>query len=198
MFTTTSTRWAALESRNPLAADAFIYCVKSTKIYCRPTCPSRLARRANVIFHNSYIEAAAAGYRPCKRCRPDVQGDDADAQKLAVKKACDLMRMEQSGRKRTVKELGKEVGLTESHFCRIFKKIVGRTVGEHRRYLSTMSASEGEPGRSCSGTPVILVDNSASEEDLIDWTYYQDIEKVGNSAEDIDFSLFDESWWHEQ
>ena len=52
---------------------AFIYAVKTTGIYCRPGCPSRRPKRENVIFFDRARDAAAAGFRPCKRCRPDAQ-----------------------------------------------------------------------------------------------------------------------------
>lgn len=135
-FSTPSARWAAITSRDPAASNAFIYCVTSTKIYCRPTCPSRLARRANVVFHDNAAEAEAAGYRACMRCRPGELDEGAgDPQKIAVSKACGLIRDEDNGKggtKWSVKGLAKEVGLTESHFCRVFKKIMGVTVGEYR------------------------------------------------------------------
>lgn len=140
-FTTSSARWAALQSRNPKAASAFVYCVTTTKIYCRPTCPSRLARRANIVFHDTAAEAAAEGFRACKRCRPELRDGDGDPQKIAVEKACELVRKEQSDRgsedgKWSVKALAAEVGLTESHFCRIFKKVMGITVGEFRACIA--------------------------------------------------------------
>ncbi|TVY73149.1 Bifunctional transcriptional activator/DNA repair enzyme Ada [Lachnellula suecica] len=132
-FSTPSSRWAAVQARNPLAASAFIYSVITTKIYCRPTCPSRLARRANVTFHNSAVEAEADGFRACKRCRPELAQVAADPQRVFVDKACELIGMEGGGgEKWSVKGLAKEVGLTESHFCRVFKKVLGITVGEYR------------------------------------------------------------------
>lgn len=137
-FSTSSSRWAALQSRDPRAASAFVYCVTTTKIYCRSSCPSRLARRANITFHDTAAEAAAEGFRACKRCRPELGHGEGDPQKIAVEKACDLVRNEQhSGedRKWSVKALATEVGLTESHFCRIFKKVTGMTVGEYRASL---------------------------------------------------------------
>lgn len=134
-FATSSSRWAALQCRNPLAADSFIYSVLSTKIYCRPTCPSRLARRANVVFHDNAAVAEADGFRPCKRCRPELKQADGDPQKIAVEKACALLEKEQDGEKWAVKALAKEIGLTESHFCRVFKKVKGLTVGEFRQSL---------------------------------------------------------------
>jgi methylphosphotriester-DNA--protein-cysteine methyltransferase len=135
-FSTNTSRWAALQSRNPLAHDAFIYSVITTKIYCRPTCPSRLARRANITFHNTAAEAEADGFRPCKRCHPDSKTTQDDPQKIAVAKACELIKKEaEGGGKWNVKALATEVGLTESHFCRVFKKVAGITVGEYRTSL---------------------------------------------------------------
>src|SRR4051812_34929914 len=65
-------RWKAVQSRDPAADSAFIYCVRTTKIYCRPICKARLARRANVEFFRTSHEARKAGYRACKRCKPEL------------------------------------------------------------------------------------------------------------------------------
>lgn len=70
-FSTPSARWNALTSRDPAASKAFIYAVRTTKIYCRPDCRARLARRANVSFYDTAAQAEADGYRACKRCKPD-------------------------------------------------------------------------------------------------------------------------------
>jgi methylphosphotriester-DNA--protein-cysteine methyltransferase len=135
-FSTTSSRWAALQSRDPAAASAFIYSVITTKIYCRPTCPSRLARHANVVFHDNSFDAEADGFRPCKRCHPQVTENNGDPQRFAVAKACNLLKEDlQTGVKRPVKVLAAKVGLTESHFCRVFKKVMGITIGEYKRQL---------------------------------------------------------------
>ncbi|KAG9596227.1 hypothetical protein KCU77_g5192, partial [Aureobasidium melanogenum] len=72
-FETPSSRWQALVTRNPAANGTFVYCVLTTHIYCRPTCPARLARRANVEFFSTSSEAEAAGYRACKRM-PEAEG----------------------------------------------------------------------------------------------------------------------------
>lgn len=87
------------------------------------------------MFHDTAAEAETEGFRACKRCRPELRDGDGDPQKIAVDKACDLVRKELDGtddRKWSVKALATEVGLTESHFCRIFKKVMGMTVGEYR------------------------------------------------------------------
>jgi AraC family transcriptional regulator of adaptative response/methylated-DNA-[protein]-cysteine methyltransferase len=71
LYTTPEARWRALAERDKAAMDAFIYAVKSTGVYCRPLCGSRLPRRDNVTFYDSGDEAERAGYRACKRCKPD-------------------------------------------------------------------------------------------------------------------------------
>lgn len=136
-FSTPTTRWTALQSRNPLAASSFIYAVTTTKIYCRPTCPSRLARKANIKFYDVAKQAEDAGFRACKRCRPELKEAEGNPQKVFVDRACELIRNEVDDEKKwSVKGLAKEVGLTESHFCRVFKKVVGLTIGEYRNSLS--------------------------------------------------------------
>ncbi|KAJ8068507.1 hypothetical protein OCU04_004057 [Sclerotinia nivalis] len=165
-FLTSSQRHQALLSRDPLAHFSFIYSVITTKIYCRPTCPSRLARRANIIFHDTWEEAEGDGFRACKRCRPDIdkerlrngggggtnrnrmknsagyvnkalRGDDLGEigrGKRIADRVMELIRkeVENGGQKWTVRKMAKEVGLTESHFCRIFKREAGVTMGEYR------------------------------------------------------------------
>ncbi|RFU26698.1 hypothetical protein B7463_g9647, partial [Scytalidium lignicola] len=146
-FATPSSRWAALQSRNPAAENSFIYSVITTKIYCRPTCPSRLARRANIVFHDSAADAERDGFRPCRRCRPDLKSEEVP-QRKAIEKACQLIRGEEKQgnetKKWTVKALAKEVGLTESHFCRSFKRVMGCTIGEYRtKIISAVNEERG-------------------------------------------------------
>ena len=146
-YSTSKSRWTALINRDPQASSAFVYCVTSTKIYCRPNCPSRLARRANIVFHNNATDARAAGYRACMRCRPATAEDEGDPQKIAVAKTCASIDKElQGGEKKGVKELAKDVGFTESHFCRVFKKVTGLTVGEYRASISRKQTSASQTG----------------------------------------------------
>ncbi|KAL2444399.1 hypothetical protein ABEF95_016528 [Exophiala dermatitidis] len=69
-YETPTSRWKALTVRDHLASHAFVYAVLTTKIYCRPDCKARLARRANVVFYDTAKEAEKAGFRACKRCKP--------------------------------------------------------------------------------------------------------------------------------
>src|SRR5262245_54953645 len=86
-FVTDDDRWQAVVSRDP-AADGLFYCsVRPTGVYCGPACPARLARRENVRFHATTQEAERAGFRPCRRCRPD-EGTLAQRQAAVVERAC--------------------------------------------------------------------------------------------------------------
>ena len=79
-FTSAAARWAAVQAGSAAADGHFWTAVRSTGIYCRPSCPSRLPRRRNVTFFESREAAERAGFRPCKRCRPD-QGPGARRQR---------------------------------------------------------------------------------------------------------------------
>jgi hypothetical protein len=64
-------RWAAVVARDRRADGAFLYSVETTGVYCRPSCGSRVPNPKNVRFHRTAADAARAGFRPCRRCRPD-------------------------------------------------------------------------------------------------------------------------------
>jgi AraC family transcriptional regulator of adaptative response/methylated-DNA-[protein]-cysteine methyltransferase len=117
-------RYAAVVARDKTCDDTFVYAVATTGIYCRPSCPSRLARRENMSFHDSGQAAEAAGFRPCKRCKPDAPSLQAQhAQKIAD--ACRLIETAEEAPK--LDALADHVGLSPYHFHRLFKSIVGVT-----------------------------------------------------------------------
>jgi methylphosphotriester-DNA--protein-cysteine methyltransferase len=122
-YATEAERWRALTIRDPQANGQFVYAVKSTLCYCRPTCPARLARRANVEFYETAFQAEAAGYRACKRCKPDEETHEEPADK-AVAKACNLIQqaiLEKDEKALQLQGLAKSVGLTPRYFHKIFK-----------------------------------------------------------------------------
>jgi AraC family transcriptional regulator of adaptative response/methylated-DNA-[protein]-cysteine methyltransferase len=67
-------RWQMVMDRRTTPDTAFVYAVRTTGIYCVPTCPSRRPNRENVVFFNAGGEAQKASFRPCKRCQPDGNG----------------------------------------------------------------------------------------------------------------------------
>jgi AraC family transcriptional regulator of adaptative response/methylated-DNA-[protein]-cysteine methyltransferase len=83
-------RWASVVARNPEADGTFYYSVKTTGVYCRPSCAARLARPENVRFHPTCEDAEKAGFRPCKRCKPD-QPPLAEQYASTVTEACRII-----------------------------------------------------------------------------------------------------------
>jgi AraC family transcriptional regulator of adaptative response/methylated-DNA-[protein]-cysteine methyltransferase len=102
----------------------FFYSVKTTGVYCRPSCASRPARRENVGFHATCADAGRAGFRPCKRCKPDQQSM-ADEQCAKVVAVCRLI--ETADETPRLGELAAWVGLSRYHFHRVFKSVTGVT-----------------------------------------------------------------------
>ena len=125
-FESSHSRWLALTQRAPSSHSAFLYGVKSTQIYCRPTCSARLARRANVIFYDTEDQARRDGFRPCKRCKPDDTSFVGEGEEV-VTRTIALLRVKKdaSTMERSLKDLAKEVGVTPSYLCRVFKKTLG-------------------------------------------------------------------------
>jgi methylphosphotriester-DNA--protein-cysteine methyltransferase len=147
-YTTDASRWRALSTRDPSAANAFVYTVKSTRVYCRPTCPARLARRANVNFCATPAEAAALGFRACKRCKPDAAVAE-DPQEKAVARACALIEgalaQGEKGRQGLrLQELARKVGLTPRYFHKIFKERMGVTPRDWAKGKMTGGEARGE------------------------------------------------------
>lgn len=117
-------RWQQVLARDPEADGKFFYSVKSTGIYCRPTCGARPPLRENVAFHASASDAEQAGFRPCKRCKPDQQVLSAvHTEKIA--QACRLI--EHAEVSPSLTQLAAHAGLSTYHFHRLFKSITGLT-----------------------------------------------------------------------
>lgn len=123
-FNTDEARWTAVVTRNADADDQFVYCVLTTGVFCRPSCPSRLARRENVRFHANCNEAALAGCRPCKRCQPDQPARTQQYAQL-VADACRLIEAAETAP--DLATLAQQAGLSRYHFHRIFKSVTGVT-----------------------------------------------------------------------
>ena len=117
-------RWAAVVARDHRADGAFFYSVETTGVYCRPSCGSRLANPKNVRFHETAADAANAGFRPCRRCRPD-QPTLAQLHAARVADACRVI--ETAEEMPTLAALANGAGLSLYHFHRVFKATTGVT-----------------------------------------------------------------------
>ncbi|HEY7243569.1 MAG TPA: bifunctional DNA-binding transcriptional regulator/O6-methylguanine-DNA methyltransferase Ada [Xanthobacteraceae bacterium] len=121
-FRTDRERWDAVRGRDPAAEGVFYYSVATTGVYCRPTCGARLPRRENVAFHLTCADAERAGFRPCKRCRPN-EPSLAERHAAAVSKACRMI--EQADEAPRLDELAQVTGLSPYHFHRVFRAVTG-------------------------------------------------------------------------
>jgi AraC family transcriptional regulator of adaptative response/methylated-DNA-[protein]-cysteine methyltransferase len=121
-------RWAAVCARALEADGRFWYAVRSTGVFCRPSCPSRRPRRANVSFYASSDDAEAAGFRPCLRCRP-LDPPLAERQARAVAQACRLIdaAIDAGDDAPDLASLAEACGMSRFHFHRIFKTHTGIT-----------------------------------------------------------------------
>jgi len=123
-------RWQAVVSGDASADGTFVYAVKTTGIYCAPSCPSRQPNPENIFYFDNAEAAEQAGFRPCKRCR---QGLVSLAQFHAqrVEKACRLL--EESNEMLTLNQLAADVGISPYHFHRLFKALTGVTPKKYQQ-----------------------------------------------------------------
>ncbi len=122
--TTGDPRWASVVVRDGAADGTFVYSVGTTGVYCRPSCPARRPRPEHVRFHATGRAAADAGFRPCKRCKPD-QPSLVEEHAAKVTQACRLI--EASSEAPSLEELAAGAGLSVFHFHRVFKAVMGLT-----------------------------------------------------------------------
>ena len=124
VFPTDDEKWQAVLRRDPTADEQFYFSVRTTGVYCRPSCAARVARRENVRFHTTIAEAEKAGFRACKRCKPKeppLRGRQAGA----VAEACRLI--ENAAEPPSLATLANAVGLSRFHLHRLFREITGVT-----------------------------------------------------------------------
>jgi AraC family transcriptional regulator of adaptative response/methylated-DNA-[protein]-cysteine methyltransferase len=126
--------WAAFERRDRDFDGRFVGAVKTTGIYCKPSCPARHPLRQNVEFFADGAAARAAGYRACLRCKPDEVGRD----RVAVAEAVALIEAAEEGV--SLDELAARVGYAPHHFHRLFKRATGVTPAAYARQLRSRRA----------------------------------------------------------
>ncbi|OAJ64147.1 bifunctional DNA-binding transcriptional regulator/O6-methylguanine-DNA methyltransferase Ada [Paraburkholderia ginsengiterrae] len=119
-WTSDDERWDAVTRREPQADGAFFYAVKTTGVFCRPSCASRQPRRENVAFFADAAAARAAGYRDCKRCQPGGLPRELEI----VNRACAALDADPQQRL-TLAQLSDAVHVSPFHLQRLFKRVVG-------------------------------------------------------------------------
>jgi AraC family transcriptional regulator of adaptative response / DNA-3-methyladenine glycosylase II len=125
----TIARWhRAVDERDRAFDGLFFVAIKSTRIYCRPVCPSRLARRENRRFFPSQSEAEVAGYRACKRCRPELAPGHAPVDALP-RRANELAARISAGEldARSVREVAQELQVSDRHLRRATSRALGES-----------------------------------------------------------------------
>jgi methylphosphotriester-DNA--protein-cysteine methyltransferase len=132
--------WTAFHRGDRHYDGRFVTAVRTTGIFCRPSCTCRKPRRENVLFYPSPAQAARAGYRPCKRCRPELAGGPAEADRAMAQAALAYMR---ANLESTIyaKDVAAAVAVSPSHFARRFRAADGRTP---MRALADLRAERAE------------------------------------------------------
>jgi AraC family transcriptional regulator of adaptative response/methylated-DNA-[protein]-cysteine methyltransferase len=122
--TTNDPRWLSVVERDKTADGTFYYSVKTTGVYCRPSCAARLARPENVQFHQTPVDAERTGFRACKQCKPT--GPSLTQENAAkILKVCRFI--ERSEESPSLNKLAKCAGMSVFHLHRTFKAVTGLT-----------------------------------------------------------------------
>jgi AraC family transcriptional regulator of adaptative response/methylated-DNA-[protein]-cysteine methyltransferase len=136
---------SAVAARDGSADGRFVYAVKTTGVYCRPGCLSRLPRPENVAFFDGPADAAAAGFRPCLRCKPDEAQANPHSAMIA-----DLCRyIESAEESPSLDDLAERAGMSAYHFHRVFKRMTGLTP---KAYAAAHRAERVRDGLRAGGT----------------------------------------------
>ncbi|AJK48090.1 bifunctional DNA-binding transcriptional regulator/O6-methylguanine-DNA methyltransferase Ada [Burkholderia plantarii] len=138
-YSTDAARWAALVARDAEADGAFFYAVRTTGVFCRPSCASRMPRRENVAFFDAPAAAREAGFRPCKRCQPEREPREIEI----ARRACAVL---DASDRATLAELSAAVHVSPFHLQRLFKRVVGVTPRQYqaaRRGAALRDALQG-------------------------------------------------------
>jgi AraC family transcriptional regulator of adaptative response/methylated-DNA-[protein]-cysteine methyltransferase len=123
-------RWANVQAHDKSADGKFFYAVKTTGVFCRPSCPARPAKRENVTFYTTAAEAEAAGYRPCLRCHPlAVEGRDPHTSLMQDMARYIVAHAEEA---LPLARLADQAGMSPFHFQRVFKAVIGVSPKEYQ------------------------------------------------------------------
>ena len=132
-------KWQAVVNCDKSYDDIFIYGVKTTGIFCRPSCRSKTPVRTNIVFFTNATNAIEAGFRPCKKCRPDKTVFEPDLE--LVKKAIDIFEANFS-QAIELNDISKQLGISPNHLVRLFKMHCGITPAQYIIKLRVNKAAE--------------------------------------------------------
>jgi AraC family transcriptional regulator of adaptative response/methylated-DNA-[protein]-cysteine methyltransferase len=127
MMTAVDPRWDAVRERRP--DHSFVFGVRTTRIACRPGCPSRTPSPENVLYFEDFNQAQRAGFRACKRCAPDDIAADAERRR-SIERACEWLADDDAP---SIDDAAQRSGMSRFHFQRIFRDVVGVSPGDYRR-----------------------------------------------------------------
>ncbi|KAM0257228.1 hypothetical protein ACHAQJ_004466 [Trichoderma viride] len=137
-FENDDSRWQAVQDRNASSDGLFVYAVRSTKVFCRPVCKSRHPRRCNVSFYATGQQAQSAGFRACKRCKPEVGGFMPE--ETAVQKIREFLQEweraavnNEGPGQLSLSQMARQAKVSKWYFHRVFKKYVGVTPVQYLR-----------------------------------------------------------------
>jgi methylphosphotriester-DNA--protein-cysteine methyltransferase len=215
-YSTESARWAAVCRKDPAADGIFVYAVKTTKIYCRPICKARLARRANVGFYDDGQTAEESGFRACKRCKPEAGNmpEAAAVSRIRSMIEQELRRQSQQNQAHngnsggngpdaanSTSSLAKKARVSKWHFHRVFKEITGVTPSEYyqqrgTRARTSLEASPFTTDSTLSSTIPITDLLPLDDLDMSSWSADTPSEGAASSEcfdDMIDWSMFDQT-----
>ncbi|MCX7709285.1 MAG: helix-turn-helix domain-containing protein [Clostridia bacterium] len=150
---TNEIKWQAVINNNAEYDGAFYYAVKTTGIFCRPSCKSRVPSRKNVVFFHSPEEALKDGFRPCKRCRPDEPELSVELDKKAYEKITWILEEEYMSPD-ILPELPLRMGISAFHLQRSYKKHTGYTPRAYLQKVRIIKAKQ------------LLLDNQRSNTEI--------------------------------
>lgn len=132
--------WQAAVSCNRSYDGQFIYAVKTTNIYCRPSCKSKTPNMSNICFFKNAAEAEKQGFRACKRCQPQLNDPTYDPYSSIIHEMITFIEINYR-QKLSLKDLAQEVGVSDYHLNRTFKERVGLTP---RQYVEKVRIEEAK------------------------------------------------------
>ncbi len=145
-------QWQQVLERDTAADGQFFYAVKSTKVYCKPSCPSRRPTRKNVTFFPTTAAAQEAGYRACLRCDPDATTAKPDPQAGAIAAVTEYLKVHATERTKLA-EVAKATGVGRLTILRGFKRVLGVSPGQYAKAQRIDSFKRGLGEKRAPGEP---------------------------------------------